>query len=60
MTIQHGLMLALTLLAAAYMARGLFKSACGSGCGKCKSKACPARTLEALRAKADEPSGQHR
>lgn len=54
MTLQFWIMVALTTLAAAYMARGLFKSACGSGCGACKSKECPARKLEAIRAKLED------
>jgi len=54
MTIQHWIMLAITTLAAAYMARGLFRSACGSGCGACKSKECPARKLEAIRSKLED------
>ncbi len=55
MTLQHWIILALTTLAAAYMARGLFKSACGSGCGSCKSKGgCPAKKLEAVRTKLED------
>ena len=54
MTIQHWIMLAITTLAAAYMARGLFRSACGSGCGSCKSKECPARKLQAIQAKLED------
>jgi len=54
MTIQHGTLLLLLALAAAYMVRGVFKSACGSGCGKCASKGCPARKLEAIRAKVED------
>ena len=50
MAIQHLIMLALAALATLYMARGLVRSACGSGCGKCKSKGCPTRKLEAIRA----------
>ena len=54
MTLQHWIMLALTTAAAVYMARGMFKSACGSsGCGKCK-KGCPAKKLEALRPKLED------
>ena len=54
MTIQHWLLLSLITLAGAYMARGIFRSACGSGCGACKSKECPARKLEAIRAAMEE------
>ena len=54
MTIQHGTLLFILALAAAYMLRGVFKSACGSGCGKCASKGCPARKLEAVRAKVED------
>jgi hypothetical protein len=54
MSIQFWIMLILTTAAAAYMARGLIKSACGSGCGACKSKGCPARKLEAVRAKLEK------
>lgn len=54
MSIQHWLMLALIVAAAAYMARGLFKSACGTGCTACKSKGCPSRNLAALRPKPED------
>ncbi|BDU71750.1 hypothetical protein [Mesoterricola silvestris] len=54
MTIQHWLMLVLTTLAGAYMARGFFKSACGSGCGSCKSGQCPAKKLEAIRVRLED------
>ena len=53
MAIQHLIMLALAALATLYMARGLVRSACGSGCGKCKSKGCPTRKLETIRARVE-------
>jgi hypothetical protein len=54
MTLQHWIMLALTTLAAVYMARGLFKPSCASGCGSCKTKECPAKKLAALRSKLED------
>ena len=53
MTMQLGFILFLTTLAGAYLARGLFRSACGSGCGACKAKGCPSRKLQTVRAKAE-------
>jgi Pyruvate/2-oxoacid:ferredoxin oxidoreductase delta subunit len=53
MTLQHWIMLLLTTAAAAYMARKMFKSSCGSGCGSCKN-GCPAKKLEAIRAKLED------
>jgi hypothetical protein len=53
MTLQLAIILLLTTLAALYMVRGAIKSACGSGCGSCKSKGCPARKMEAIRAKVE-------
>lgn len=55
---QHWIMLALTTLAALYMARGLFKSSCASGCGSCKSGTCPAKKLEAVRARLEDQHGR--
>jgi positive regulator of sigma E activity len=49
MTLQLAIILLLTTLAALYMVRGAIKSACGS----CKSKGCPARKMEAIRAKVE-------
>jgi len=57
MTIQHLIMLVLAALATFYMVRTLVRSACGSGCGKCKSKGCPTRKLEAIRARVDDSRG---
>ena len=53
MTIQHWLMLALTTAAAVYMARGLFKPSCATGCGGCK-KGCPAKKLAVVRQKLED------
>jgi hypothetical protein len=54
MAVQHWIMLALTTLAGLYLARGIFRSKCASGCGSCKSGACPARKLEALRSRLED------
>lgn len=50
MSVQFILLIALTLAAGAYLARRLFRSSCGSGCGACGASGCPARRLEAVRA----------
>jgi|GEM_PF-2782569 len=54
MTFQFWIMLGLTTLAGVYLARGLFTSSCASGCGSCKSGGCPAKKLEAIRAKLED------
>lgn len=59
MQIQHWILLATASLAALYLVRGLFRPSCASGCGSCKSGACPARRLEAVRARVEKEHSRH-